>query len=169
MSLLLLRLGTLMDKHSRSSRNARFRAAKPCFVYAIGCDRGSKGYGMKVGISDNVPFRLSTLQVGSCEELKLHFSFKLPAKWMALWVERSFHQSFSHRHIRGEWFSMPPEGAIALIAGFVVRVLSSEGGNQAALRRGAGLLECFALLDQMSTPDEQAVWDGQFDEHAVSA
>lgn len=151
----------------RTKPSGPLRRAKPSCVYIIGYDRGARGHALKIGISDNVPTRFNTLQSATPEDLVLHFAFSLPDRDMALWVEQSFHKSFRHRRIRGEWFNLPPEGALALVATFVVRVLSNSTGDKAALRRGAGLLGCFALLDQMSTPDEQAMWDRQFDEHAV--
>lgn len=143
---------------------------KPCHVYIVGHEHATFGYAVKVGISDSLGSRLSSLQTGSCEELKLYFSFKLPSRTAALKVEQRFHEYFYDWCIRGEWFGMPPNGALMLLSFFAAEVLSETTPKEiiSEVRRAVGLPAAFDILDNM-TSDEQGRWNDEWHSHVVEA
>jgi hypothetical protein len=69
------------------------------YVYLIGPDEGP----FKVGFASNIATRLSSLQIGCWEELKIHHTVSVPAP-LAERIEKSVHHIFKGAHIRGEWF-----------------------------------------------------------------
>jgi hypothetical protein len=143
---------------------------KPCHVYLVGHEHATFGYAVKVGISDSIASRLSSLQTGSCEELKLFFSFKLPTRAAALRVEQRFHQYFDDWCIRGEWFGMPPNGALMLLSYFVVEVLRETTSVEALadVRHESGLRAAFDIIDYIPG-DEQDRWNDEWHSHVVEA
>lgn len=143
--------------------------SKACFVYVVGHEHSVYGHAVKVGISDSVGGRIAQFQTGNCEDLNLHFAFKLPSRELALRVEADFHDKFSDWRIRGEWFGMPPDGAIMLLTFFIANTLCDGGrGNIAAMRRDAGLLDAFERLDVMP-PEFHERWNDEWHTHVVDA
>lgn len=137
---------------------------KPCFVYVIGHEHRTFGHAIKVGISENVASRLDQLRTGSCEQLTVFFTYKLPNRQAAKNVEFQFHARLDDMCIRGEWFGMPPDSAILLLSYLVTRELSSRYAQPdlSIARAASGLLDAFDRLDRL--PDEfhehwNQVWD----------
>ena len=59
---------------------------------------------IKIGVTGDVPKRLSDLQVGNPEELTVLAAIKVLGEDHAYWIERNLHKFFKEDHIRGEWF-----------------------------------------------------------------
>lgn len=143
---------------------------RECHVYIIGHEHSTYGHAVKVGIAESPAVRLTSLQTGSCEDLSLFFSFKLPNRQSAMTVERRFHEHFYDWRIRGEWFGMPPNGAIMLLSFFVAEILR-ETMPQAFLpsaRADAGLLTAFDILDRLPS-DDQTRWTDEWTSHVIEA
>ena len=94
-------------KTARSSaRNRGYRC-----VYVIVSDYGP----IKIGVSDDVEKRLSQIQDGSFATLQIYDYWWLVDSKIAMRLERSAHDHFAERRVRGEWFSVPPEDAALAI------------------------------------------------------
>lgn len=68
---------------------------------------------VKIGVADDVEYRLSTLQVGCPDELVLHHAVPV-AHRHALSIEAAVHVELKAQHRRGEWFDV--ESDVALLA-----------------------------------------------------
>jgi len=71
------------------------------FIYVIRCESF-----VKIGIAENVEYRLSIMQVGNPFELSLLKKFpshepKRDEAWL--------HNKYIRYHVRGEWFQLPPD------------------------------------------------------------
>lgn len=79
------------------------KATKPTFIYVIAND-----VQIKVGISNNVPKRLKSLQTGCATVLKLLKEYEVGDRSLALKLERQIHKMFFLRRCRhnGEWFDL---------------------------------------------------------------
>jgi hypothetical protein len=83
-----------------------------CHVYIFARQDGEKWLGpVKVGISNNVPSRLSTIRTSCPYKIGLYRSFRLQHRWQAEWVEGGFHRINSAKCTAGEWFDMEPHDA----------------------------------------------------------
>lgn len=125
-----------------------------CDLYILGHEHSIFGHALKVGVSSNIGARINELQTGSCERLKLYFSFSLPSRSLAMEAEAMFHDLFDDSSIRGEWFGMHPDRALFMASLVVVRVLSRHyrPPEISRVRAESGLLDAFAEID--SLPDE---------------
>lgn len=143
---------------------------KECYVYIIGHEHATFGHAVKVGITKSIGGRLASLQTGSCESLRLFFSFKMPNRESAMRVERGFHTHFDDRCIRGEWFGMPPEGALMLLSFFVAEVLSETLPKELlpSARMDAGLLASFDIIDQLPSGAMER-WNDEWTTHVLEA
>lgn len=143
---------------------------KPCHVYIVGHEHATFGHAVKVGITDSLGSRLAGLQTSNCEDLQLFFSFKLPNRMAALRVEQRFHHHFDDWCIRGEWFGMPPDGALMMLSYFVADVLSETIADEAVAdaRRDAGLAAAFDIVDYLPG-DFQDRWNGEWQSHVLDA
>ena len=79
------------------------------YLYVIGYD--TKGP-VKLGISTDPERRLGQLQTGHAECLQVYHTAPVPMEKARLY-ERLLHRDMSHRRLRGEWFDLPVEDAIA--------------------------------------------------------
>lgn len=61
---------------------------------------------VKIGVSDDVTKRLSSLQIGSPVELVLHHALHYPAAF-AQRIESAAHKALEQYHRRGEWHDVP--------------------------------------------------------------
>jgi hypothetical protein len=74
----------------------------------------------KIGISGDVSKRLSTLQTGNPDSLKIHYTIELP-KDRARLVEKKIHKEYNHLKIKGEWFNMIPTQAANILDFALIR------------------------------------------------
>lgn len=69
---------------------------KPLFLYVVSC-----GPLLKIGVTNNIEQRISTLQTGNPHEIILeHFE----EKNQAYQIEAYLHRIFDSHKVRGEWF-----------------------------------------------------------------
>lgn len=61
----------------------------------------------KIGISNNVPSRLSMLQSGTPHDLNLLTTIDMDGD--AKVVEKKIHEELHHCNVRGEWFDLHPK------------------------------------------------------------
>jgi reverse gyrase len=80
-------------------------------MYVIGASEAGP---VKLGISAQPTRRLSQLQTGHAQRLRL-FHSELVAKDKARLLERLLHRDIGHLRAIGEWFTMTVEHAIAHI------------------------------------------------------
>lgn len=73
----------------------------------------------KIGISTNVEKRLISLKTSNAEELVISASFAVKSKNMRA-IERAAHQHFREMRIRGEWFAVTDNEAIAFLKTLIV-------------------------------------------------
>jgi hypothetical protein len=78
-------------------------------VYLIGPEDASP---LKIGVAGNVEKRLCSLQIGNWQKLKVHHTVSV-AEPLALLIERHLHGDFRDRSLRGEWFDIPLDEAVA--------------------------------------------------------
>ena len=131
---------------------------KTCDVYLIGHAHATFGHAVKVGVAGNAAARLSALQTGNIEDLKLFFSFTFDNRGIALEVERLFHLSELAGPVRGEWVGCNPVEALFYLNTIIASVLSRHYSRDdiSEARRRCGLLESFGLTDHISS-EQQAV------------
>jgi hypothetical protein len=83
--------------------------------YAIYLLTPTRGWPLKVGISEDPRYRLQGLQNAHYEELTFHRFWWLPGVAMAARIEAAFKADFASSNIRGEWFRLNPNEAEAYI------------------------------------------------------
>jgi hypothetical protein len=87
-----------------------------CFLYMIEEGNGSTAEAVvKIGIGENVGARLSTLQTGNSQPLRIVTQWELRDRREARRCERFVHRELAADHIRGEWFRTNPIGAMCSI------------------------------------------------------
>jgi hypothetical protein len=96
-------------------------------LYVIGSDTGPQ----KIGVSANVARRLAVLQTHSPHALTAHHQAQ-PASDARL-VERVAHALLAAKRLRGEWFDVSVEDAIAAIDQAIALV--DSGGHRSLLRQ----------------------------------
>jgi hypothetical protein len=132
------------------------------YVYVIAATDGP----VKVGIAKDVASRRAMLQTGNATTL--HVAHKAPvARTDALFVERYAHDLLSGGHIRGEWFNVDIEEAVAAveagiealrIGDFSKPAPSPEGTAWQHRLRRAGLTQ--VQLARLAGVNENAVSSG---------
>jgi hypothetical protein len=82
----------------------------PAYVYVIGAADGPQ----KIGVASDVEARRAMLQTGNPAGLVVvhHWALPRPA---AFAVEGRAHWHLRDRHVRGEWFDVTPDEAIAAV------------------------------------------------------
>ena len=70
-----------------------------CFVYFI-----SSGEAIKIGVSNNVPERLKTLQTANGSQLKILHVIPFHTRKEALKKEVELHEKYKFCALNGEWF-----------------------------------------------------------------
>ena len=88
------------------------------FIYVISAEDGT-GY-QKIGFSQNVEKRLSSIQTGNPTRLKVHYTQEVPKEKVRL-LEKKIHQTIKHNKVSGEWFDLTPEEAIAEVEFAMIR------------------------------------------------
>jgi hypothetical protein len=78
------------------------------YVYIIGPNNGP----YKVGWSASPHTRLHSLQTGTTEYLRLHYKEETETS-KAKVIEKLIHRQLAHKRIRGEWFAVTLQEAIA--------------------------------------------------------
>ena len=73
-------------------------------VYLVTTETGCP---IKVGITNDPVSRLSELQVGNFNQLRIHRFWWLPGRRISGRIERGFKDHFKHHNVRGEWFDTP--------------------------------------------------------------
>lgn len=99
------------------------------YIYVIVGD----GVSIKVGISTRPKRRLRELQIGSSIKLRLFAAINVPDQKLAEVIERRVHRRLRARHLSGEWYFMPPEQAVQIIANLVAQRTGSGAGVEVAL------------------------------------
>lgn len=99
-----------------------------CYLYVIGV-RDGDGFKApcKVGISSSPRGRLASLNTGSPFPLGLVGALRLPARDIAEFCERGFHETQAASRLNGEWFDMEPGKALFLVT-LLLQVLWSMWG-----------------------------------------
>ena len=75
---------------------------KNTFLYFIKDNHGNT----KIGISNNVYTRLSTLQTGNADKLEIVDYIGPMSRKDALYLEKELHDKFNMVHVTGEWFEI---------------------------------------------------------------
>lgn len=75
----------------------------------------------KIGISDNPAARLKQLQTGNAEILKIHHTVELGSRRKAELIESLIHKNNSTHRMKGEWFNMSIDDAIAEVDFHLIR------------------------------------------------
>ena len=88
-------------KHCERRRFERFKEENPDakFIYLVEC----QGF-YKVGIADDVKFRISSFQVGCPFEIRLIKSWR---SLNARREEKQIHHLLRQYNVKGEWFKLP--------------------------------------------------------------
>jgi hypothetical protein len=71
---------------------------------------------VKVGISSDPWSRLSSIQVGLPEDLQMGYLIIGQDREKMFQLEQRIHRRLAHRHVRGEWFRIDLEEAVAVAA-----------------------------------------------------
>lgn len=110
----LLRPGVSFDLRGRRAVSRAPGASD--FVYVIGSAQGR----VKIGMSTDPVARLATLQTASPDRLWL--ALAAPAYGNAYAIEQEAHAILAAHRLAGEWFTAPPEMAIAAVYGAAGRL-----------------------------------------------
>lgn len=82
---------------------------------------------VKVGVSDKPKARLTALQSGSAQRLKIAHIFPLPTRGSALEIERALLQIKTKNRMVGEWLDLEPIIAASLIGLYIGSALAAAG------------------------------------------
>lgn len=110
----------------------------PCFVYIMVIDQCGdlESQLVKVGISSSPSARLRGFQTSSPFKIEMPFTFCLPRRDDAAWVERTFHAENADLRVSGEWFRTDVIGAACDIDLLIGRCwVEHRCGHPAWLRR----------------------------------
>jgi len=88
------------------------------YIYVIGPEN-ENGF-MKIGFSQDPKKRLSSLQTGNIENLKIYHIEEVADERVRL-VEKAIHREISHHREKGEWFRLSSEDAIAEVKFGIIR------------------------------------------------
>lgn len=88
------------------------RAFELCALYVIG---PKCGHPVKIGYARNIGTRISTLRTGHWEEISAHHVLWCPSAGMAKTIEQHSHRMLGEFSMRGEWFAVPADVAVAAI------------------------------------------------------
>jgi hypothetical protein len=105
-------------------------------VYVV----GSKDRPVKIGRAKNVNCRLVGLQTGSPDELFVLGSHGKMTRDEAIAIERSVHELLKDRRLRGEWFDVTADEAMALIW--------QQINNRVYVARGMATKDLRGYIDQ---------------------
>ena len=86
------------------------------YIYVIGPVVGYQ----KIGFSQNVEKRLSSIQTGNPVKLKIHHKQEVPEHCVRL-LEQKIHNEIKHKKISGEWFDITVEDAISEVDFCMIR------------------------------------------------
>lgn len=101
------------------------KGAQPVCVYVVAhVIDGVVRAPIKVGVSNSPVSRLQTLQIGCPEQLVVAGTFTTPDREWALYLEKSFHETYQAQAIRGEWSDVSPTVAIGFL-GYMTHALIS--------------------------------------------
>jgi hypothetical protein len=79
------------------------------FLYVIAAKKEGP---VKLGLSQDPARRVRQLQTGSAELLQIHHTEEVPDDRVRI-AESALHQMLGHKRLKGEWFRMSVEEAIA--------------------------------------------------------
>lgn len=87
-------------------------ASREWFIYVV-----VAGDYRKIGITQDVKNRVSTLQTGNAEDISLETVFSVVNEESARLIERKCHDAlkFADAHVRGEWFLINAQLAKSII------------------------------------------------------
>jgi len=86
------------------------------FIYVIGPESGSQ----KIGFSQDVEKRLSSIQTGNPQKLKIHHKQEVRKEHVRL-LEKKIHHANARKKVSGEWFDLTPEDAILEVTFAMIR------------------------------------------------
>ena len=86
------------------------------FIYVIGPESGAQ----KIGFSQDVEKRLSSIQTGNPQKLKIHHIQEVRENHVRL-LEKKIHKVITHKRVSGEWYNVTPEEAIAEVTFAMIR------------------------------------------------
>lgn len=94
------------SKHKIELRNkiCNLPTGEDTYVYFI-----KSGSYIKIGLSKDVDFRLTTMQTGNPVELELILKVGFKDSKSAYIAESAWHDFYSEYHHRGEWFNLTEE------------------------------------------------------------
>ena len=78
-----------------------FKKGKSSHVYFV-----TDGVYIKIGVADNVEFRMQQLQTGNARKLTLLMNIRYPDRTAAFWGEKEFHDYYADKRLSGEWFDI---------------------------------------------------------------
>ncbi len=73
---------------------------------------------VKLGISSNPESRLTALQSGNPYRIGVYWQWPVPARRMAVDIERLAHERFEGVRLAGEWFDIHPDEAFSWAKNF---------------------------------------------------
>lgn len=103
-------------------------------VYLVTPDNGGQGP-VKIGIADDPLKRFSSIQTSVWIDLRLHHWWWMAGKRLSERVEKAFIETHKDRHIRGEWFQMPPDEARGCAAEIVKQLCNWASTEGQMIRR----------------------------------
>ncbi len=94
------------------------------YLYVISADLQDGGEGglCKVGISNNPRGRLNNFKTACPYPLKIFELWDCETRQIAVAAERISHKKLREFHAHGEWFQIPPRGAVIAITQWMAEV-----------------------------------------------
>ena len=105
----------------------RMRGYTSLYLFSVGSTRP-----IKIGITDDPTRRLGDFQIAHYHTVDFHRVWWLPGRPIALRIESAFKYHFIEEHIRGEWFDVPADEAIAFVHRMIDR-LNTWGISQSEI------------------------------------
>lgn len=110
------------------------------FVYVI----GSQDNPVKIGHANRVEKRLTSLQMGNPDDLRILGKVVVP--WdLAAPIEKETHHVLRHYHRRGEWFNVSAETALKVIEGVKSAVEVSNDNHRHTATHLDGIFATYNL------------------------
>lgn len=83
------------------------------YIYVIAAiDRDLPVSPCKIGITSNLPSRMSSLQTGNPKKLEIIAALPIPDRRVVELVENALHEIFDEFRLVGEWFDTSPVDAV---------------------------------------------------------
>jgi Meiotically up-regulated gene 113 len=103
----------------------------PKFLYVIGLNNSFS----KIGVAADVHRRRADLQVGCPIEIEIFTTFLIKNNELSFEIEAEIHRRLARFQTSGEWFKIPPRGAVSVVEATLIDLWSPKQSGALDIER----------------------------------